>query len=178
MGTRAKIMRAGKDVTITAFSFMGGQALAAGMLGLDQAIYGERPKVEIVAEADLKGPVAAFEVFIEAPPLPKQKATKARAKLTLSPFQPVERDFAFLVDAAVEAEKLVRAARNADKALIAGARVFDVYAGKGVPDGKKSLAIAVTLQPMERTLTDAEIEAVSNKIVAAVAKATGATLRG
>jgi phenylalanyl-tRNA synthetase beta chain len=133
---------------------------------------------EIVAEADLKGPVAAFEVFLEAPPLPKQKATKARSKLTLSPFQPVERDFAFLVDAAVEAEKLVRAARNADKALIAGARVFDVYAGKGVPDGQKSLAIAVTLQPMERTLTDAEIEAVSNKIVAAVAKATGATLRG
>ncbi|HLG46775.1 MAG TPA: phenylalanine--tRNA ligase subunit beta [Reyranella sp.] len=133
---------------------------------------------EIVAEADLKGPVAAFEVFLEAPPLPKQKATKARSKLTLSPFQPVERDFAFLVDAAVEAEKLVRAARNADKALIAGARVFDVYAGKGVPDGQKSLAIAVTLQPMERTLTDAEIEAVSNKIVAAVSKATGATLRG
>jgi len=95
----------------------------------------------------------------------------------LSPFQPVERDFAFLVDAAVEAEKLVRAARNADKALVTAARVFDVYAGKGVPDGKKSLAIAVTLQPMERTLTDAEIEAVSNKIVAAVARATGATLR-
>ncbi|MBS0527037.1 MAG: phenylalanine--tRNA ligase subunit beta [Proteobacteria bacterium] len=133
---------------------------------------------EIVAEADLKGPVAAFEVFLEAPPLPKQKATKARSKLILSPFQPVERDFAFLVDAAVEADKLVRAARNADKALITAARVFDLYAGKGVPDGKKSLAIAVTLQPMERTLTDAEIEAVSNKIVAAVAKATGATLRG
>ena len=85
-------------------------------------------------------------------------------------FQPVERDFAFLVDAAVEAEKLVRAARNADKALIAGARVFDVYAGKGVPEGKKSLAIAVTLQPVERTLTDAEIEAVCNKIVAAVTR--------
>jgi phenylalanyl-tRNA synthetase beta chain len=133
---------------------------------------------EIVAQVDLKGPVAAFEVFIEAPPLPKAKATKARSKLTLSPFQPVERDFAFFVDAAVEAEKLVRAARNADKVLIAGARVFDLYAGKGVPDGQKSLAIAVTLQPMERTLTDAEIEVVSNKIVAAVAKATGATLRG
>ena len=62
--------------------------------------------------------------------------------------------------------------------VITAARVFDVYAGKGVPGGKKSLAIAVTLQPMERTLTDAEIEAVSNKIVAAVAKATGAVLRG
>jgi phenylalanyl-tRNA synthetase beta chain len=133
---------------------------------------------QILAGTDLTGPVAAFEVFLEAPPLPKTKATKARPKLVLSPFQPVERDFAFLVDAEVEADKLVRAARNADKALIAGARVFDVYAGKGVPGGKKSLAIAVTLQPMERTLTDAEIEAVSNKIVAQVTKATGAVLRG
>jgi phenylalanyl-tRNA synthetase beta chain len=133
---------------------------------------------EIVAEADLKGPVTAFEVFLDAPPLPKAKATKARPKLVLSPFQPVERDFAFLVDASVEAEKLVRAARNADKALITAARVFDVYAGKGVPEGQKSLAIAVTLQPMERTLTDAEIEAVCNKIVAQVTKVTGAVLRG
>jgi phenylalanyl-tRNA synthetase beta chain len=98
--------------------------------------------------------------------------------LALSPFQPVDRDFAFLVDAGVEADKIVRAARNADKQLISAARVFDVYAGKGVPEGRKSIAIAVTLQPVERTLTDAEIEAVSSKIVAAVSKATGATLRG
>ena len=133
---------------------------------------------EIVSAADLKGPVAAFEVFLDAPPLPKARSTKARPKLVLSTFQPVERDFAFMVDADVEAEKLVRAARSADRALITAARVFDVYAGKGVPEGKKSLAIAVTLQPMERTLTDAEIEAVSDKIVAAVVKATGAQLRG
>ncbi len=133
---------------------------------------------EIAAAADLKGPVAAFEVFLDAPPPPKAKATKARPKLVLSAFQPVERDFAFLVDATVEVEKIVRAARNADKALIAGARVFDLYAGKGVAEGKKSIAIAVTLQPVERTLTDAEIEAVSAKIVAQVAKATGAVLRG
>jgi phenylalanyl-tRNA synthetase beta chain len=132
----------------------------------------------IVADADLKGPVAAFEVFLDAPPLPKAKATKARPKLTVSAFQPVERDFAFLVDVAVEADKMVRAARNADRTLITAARVFDLYAGKGVPDGKKSLAIAVTLQPVERTLTDAEIEAVCDKIVAAVVKATGAALRG
>ncbi len=133
---------------------------------------------ELAADADFKGPVVAFEVFLDAPPPPKAKASKARPKLVLSAFQPVERDFAFLVDANVEAEKLVRAARNADKALITGARVFDVYAGKGVPEGKKSLAIAVTLQPMERTLTDAEIEAACNKIVAAVVKATAAVLRG
>ena len=133
---------------------------------------------EITTSAGLRGPVAAFEVFLDAPPLPKAKATKARPKLVLSPFQPVERDFAFLVDDSVEAEKIVRAARNADKALITGARVFDLYAGKGVAEGKKSIAIAVTLQPVERTLTDAEIEAVSAKIVAQVAKATGAVLRG
>ena len=133
---------------------------------------------EITTAAGLRGPVAAFEVFLDAPPLPKAKATKARPPLKLSPFQPVERDFAFLVDEGVEAEKLVRAARNADKALITGARVFDLYAGKGVAEGKKSLAIAVTLQPVERTLTDAEIEAVSAKIVAQVVKATGAVLRG
>jgi len=133
---------------------------------------------EITTSAGLRGPVAAFEVFLDAPPLPKARATKARPKLVLSPFQPVERDFAFLVDESVEAEKLVRAARNADKVLITGARVFDLYAGKGVAEGKKSIAIAVTLQPVERTLTDAEIEAVSAKIVAQVTKATGAVLRG
>jgi phenylalanyl-tRNA synthetase beta chain len=133
---------------------------------------------ELTAAADLKGPVAAFEVFLDAPPPPKARATKARPKLRLSAFQPVERDFAFLVDTDVDAEKLVRAARNSDKALITACRVFDVYAGKGVPEGKKSLAIAVTLQPVERTLTDAEIEAVSNKIVAQVTKVTGAQLRG
>ncbi|CAN5870639.1 phenylalanine--tRNA ligase subunit beta [soil metagenome] len=133
---------------------------------------------EIVAAADFKGPVVAFEVFLDAPPLPKVKATKARPKLVLSAFQPLERDFAFIVDADVDAEKLVRAARNADKALVTGCRVFDVYAGKGVPEGKKSLALGVTLQPVERTLTDAEIEAACAKIVAQVAKATGATLRG
>jgi len=117
-------------------------------------------------------------VFLDAPPLPKARATKARPPLKLSAFQPVERDFAFIVDADVEAERLVRAARNADKTLITAVRVFDVYAGKGVPGGKKSLAITVTLQPVERTLTDAEIEAASAKIVAQVAKATGAVLRG
>ena len=115
---------------------------------------------------------------LDAPPLPKARATKARPALTLSPFQPVERDFAFIVDADIDADRLVRAARNADKALIESVRVFDVYAGKGVPGGKKSLAMTVTLQPAERTLTDAEIEAVCSKIVAAAAKATGAVLRG
>jgi len=96
----------------------------------------------------------------------------------ISPFQPVTRDFAFVVDAEVPAEKLLRAAKGADKTLIAGVDLFDVYAGKGIDPGKKSLAIAVTLQPRDHTLTEAEIEAAAEKIVAQVGKATGGVLRG
>jgi phenylalanyl-tRNA synthetase beta chain len=96
----------------------------------------------------------------------------------LPAFQPLRRDFAFLADAGVSAEALLRAARNADKALVADAVLFDRYTGDKLPEGKVSLAIQVTLQPRERTLTDVEIEAAGQKIVAAVAKATGATLRG
>jgi phenylalanyl-tRNA synthetase beta chain len=90
---------------------------------------------------------------------------------------PVERDFAFVVDSKVAAQDVVKAARGADRQMIERVDVFDVYEGKGVPEGKKSLAIAVKLQPKERTLTDAEIEAVAQKIVTAVTKATGGTLR-
>ena len=126
----------------------------------------------------LKGPAAGFEVFLDRVPVPKAKGSKAKPHLTLSAFQPVIRDFAFLLDADVPAEKAARAARGADKALIADVQVFDAYQGKGIEEGKKSLALAVTLQPSERTLTDAELEAVSKKIVAAVEKATGGTLRG
>lgn len=126
---------------------------------------------------DLKGPAAAFEVFLDAIPLPRAGKQK-RPLLELSPFQPVSRDFAFLVDEEVPAEKLLRAARGADKALIAEVSLFDVYQGKGVEPGKKSLAIAVTLQPREATLTDQEIEAVAEKVVAQVSKATGGILRG
>jgi phenylalanyl-tRNA synthetase beta chain len=125
----------------------------------------------------LRGPAAAFEVFLDRVPMPRAKESKAKAPPALSAFQPVERDFAFVVGDDVPADKLLRAAKGADKALIAKVDLFDVYAGKGIEAGKKSLAIAVTLQPTDRTLTDAEIEAVAAKIVAAVAKATGGTLR-
>jgi phenylalanyl-tRNA synthetase beta chain len=131
----------------------------------------------VLRALDLKAPAVAFEVFLEAIPLPRAGRQK-RSLLELSPFQPVSRDFAFLVDEAVPAEKVLRAARGADKALIAEVAVFDVYQGKGVEPGKKSLAIAVTLQPREATLTDQEIEAVSAKVVAQVTAATGGTLRG
>jgi len=124
----------------------------------------------------VEGAVAGFEVFLDAVPEPRAKGT-ARPLLKLSPFQPVSRDFAFVVDAAVPAETLLRAARGVDRKLVSEVRLFDLYQGKGLPDGKKSLAISVTLQPTEATLTDAEIEGFSAKLVAAVEKATGGTLR-
>ncbi len=127
---------------------------------------------------DLRGAVAMFEVFLDAVPPQKAKPTKTRPALKLSPFQPLERDFAFLVDAGVAAEQLTRAARGADRQLVTGATVFDIYAGAGVPDGKKSVALSVVIQPLDKTPTDEEIEAISQKIVAQVAKQTGGVLRG
>jgi phenylalanyl-tRNA synthetase beta chain len=97
--------------------------------------------------------------------------------LNAAPFQPLERDFAFLVDAQVPADKLTKAAKSADKALITETKVFDLFQGGSLPEGKKSIAISVTIQPRERTLTDQEIEALSAKVVAAVNKATGGELR-
>ncbi|MBU6299357.1 MAG: phenylalanine--tRNA ligase subunit beta [Alphaproteobacteria bacterium] len=137
------------------------------------ATFGElHPKV--LAQFDLKGPACAFEVFLDAIPEPK---TKARPVFSPSPYQAVERDFAFVVDAEVTADDIVRAAKNAERILIEWVSVFDVYEGKGVPEGKKSVAIAIRLQPKDKTLTDAEIEQIGQKIVAAVAKSTGASLR-
>jgi phenylalanyl-tRNA synthetase beta chain len=91
---------------------------------------------------------------------------------------PVRRDFAFVVDEDVSAEKLIKAARGAEKSLISDVTLFDIYRGQGVGEGRKSLAIDVTLQPRERTLTEAEIDAVAARVCAAVEKATGGTLRG
>lgn len=126
---------------------------------------------------DLKGTLVAFEIVLDALPLPKHKPTKAKAALVLSELQPLSRDFAFVVGRDVPAGDLVKAAQNAERKLVTGVDVFDLYEGPGVPDGAKSVAIAVRLQPVERTLTDAEIEAVSARIVAEVSRKTGATLR-
>jgi phenylalanyl-tRNA synthetase beta chain len=125
-----------------------------------------------------EGPLVALEVILDRVPEPKARPTRAKPSLELSPFQPVERDFAFIVDRAVKAGDLVRAAQGADRKLITGVMVFDLYEGAGIDPDKKSIAIAVTLQPREKTLTDQEIEAVSAKIVAGVAKRTGGVLRG
>ncbi len=130
-----------------------------------------------IAALKVEGPLVAFEVILDKIPEPKAKATRAKPLLELSPFQPVERDFAFVVESSVKAADIVRAAQNVDKKLIVGVTVFDVYEGKGIDPGKKSIAIAVTMQPREKTMTDAEIDALGQKIVAEVAKRTGGVLR-
>ncbi|MGR3271402.1 phenylalanine--tRNA ligase subunit beta [Thalassococcus profundi] len=139
-------------------------------------IFGElHPKV--LREMDVKGPAVAFTLWPAEIPLPR-KTGAARPALTLNDLQPVERDFAFVVDAEVAALDLVNAAAGADKALIADVRVFDEFIGGSLGEGKKSLAITVRLQPVDKTLKEAEIEAVAARIVEKVTKATGGTLRG
>jgi phenylalanyl-tRNA synthetase beta chain len=128
----------------------------------------------VLAAMDVKGPLVAFELVLNNVPVSKAKSA-TRAALNISDLLAVSRDFAFVVEGGVEADKLVKAAKSADKALIADAAVFDVFKLDGE---KASYAVEVTLQPRDKTLTDQEIEAVSQKIVAAVTKATGATLRG
>ncbi|AVF03544.1 MULTISPECIES: phenylalanine--tRNA ligase subunit beta [Devosia] len=129
------------------------------------------------AELDIEGPVAAFEIDLDAIPEPRKKATRTKPALALSPFQPVSRDFAFVMDRGVTAAAILKAARGADKALIKDVGIFDVFEGSHVGEGKKSVAIEVTLQPRERTLTDEEIDKVSSAVVAAVTKTTGGELR-
>ncbi|MEM7399658.1 MAG: phenylalanine--tRNA ligase subunit beta [Pseudomonadota bacterium] len=131
---------------------------------------------DTLAALDADAPMAAFEIYLDNLPPSKRKST-AKAALDASDLQAVTRDFAFLVDADTDAGTLVRAASGADKKLISSVSVFDEFTGQGVPEGKKSLAIEVTLQPRDKTLTDEEIDAVAEKVVASVAKATGGTLR-
>jgi phenylalanyl-tRNA synthetase beta chain len=143
------------------------------------AVFGElHPRV--LAALDVRGPAVAFTVLPTALP-PARLRGATRPPLAVSDLQAVERDFAFVLDAGVEAEAVLRAARGADKALIADVAVFDVFAGPRAEAqmgaGRKSLAIAVRLQPTVTTLTEAEIEAVSARVVAAVERATGGSLR-
>ncbi|MGB1875967.1 MAG: phenylalanine--tRNA ligase subunit beta [Rhodospirillaceae bacterium] len=126
---------------------------------------------------DVDGPFVGFEVFLDRIPKPKRKSGPARSKFAPSSFQPVERDFAFLLSDDVPVDDMIRAVRGADKVLIAGVDLFDVYVGDKVEDGKKSVALSVKLEPTKATLTDKEIEDVSSRIVAAVEKAVGGQLR-
>ena len=126
---------------------------------------------------DVSGPLCGFEVFVDAVPEPKAKPTKTKPKLELSAFQAVKRDFAFVVDKVVEAGTLVRAALAADKKLITGVSVFDVFEGASLGAAKKSIAIEVSIQPVEKTLTDEDFEALAKRIVENVGKQTGGVLR-
>jgi phenylalanyl-tRNA synthetase beta chain len=130
----------------------------------------------ILAEMDVKGPLVAFEVNLSAIPGTKTRSS-TRAALKASDLMALKRDFAFVVDAAIEADKIVKAAKGADKQLVSDVVVFDRFAGGTLEAGKASLAIEVTIQPREKTLTEEEIEALSQKIVAQVHKATGGVLR-
>jgi phenylalanyl-tRNA synthetase beta chain len=131
---------------------------------------------DTLAALDVTGPVAAFEVFLEALPTPKKKGPR-KPSLEAADLLPVRRDFAFVLDAKVPAGDVVRAASGADKKLIAGVSVFDIFEGKSLGEGKKSLALEVVLQPKDKTLTDAEIEAIAQRIIADVQKATGGEIR-
>ncbi|GAB4528916.1 MAG: phenylalanine--tRNA ligase subunit beta [Roseibium sp.] len=141
------------------------------------AVFGEiHPRT--LRALDIHGPLVAFEIYLDALPQPKGKGGRSKGALNASDLMPVSRDFAFLVSRDVSAETVLRAARGADRTLIGEVTLFDVYQGQGVPDGQKSMAIDVVLQPRQKTLTDEEIDAVAKKIIANVEKATGGTLRG
>ncbi|MDB5460044.1 MAG: phenylalanyl-tRNA synthetase beta chain, partial [Caulobacteraceae bacterium] len=150
----------------------------SAQLRLGKAVLAEFGAVHpgVLKALDVEGPLYAFELWLEAVPEPKRKATKSRPAWRGSSLMPLSRDFAFLAPESMAAGDLVRAVQGADKALIATVRLFDVYQGAGVPEGFKSLAVEVLIQPADKTLTDVEIEALSARIVAAAEKA-GAKLR-
>ena len=141
------------------------------------ATFGEfHPKVLETLDAD--GPICGFEVYLDALSEPKARAVRTKPRLDLSPFQALKRDFAFVVDKSVMAGAILKAAQGADKKLISAANVFDIFEGASIGEGKKSIAIELTIQPQDKTLGDEELEALSKRIVEGVVKATGATLRG
>ena len=132
----------------------------------------------VVAAMDAEGPVAGFEVLLEDVPEPRRRTTVARSRLELSPYQAVRRDFAFAVDLTVPAETLLHAVAGVERELIVDVQLFDLYRDESLGRDKKSLAVAVTIQPRARTMTDDDLEALAARIVAAVEKRTGGTLRG
>jgi phenylalanyl-tRNA synthetase beta chain len=150
----------------------------AGTLRLGPKVFGAFGELHpaVIDALDARPPIAGFEVFVDE--VPEPRAGRLKPPLHLSVFQPIERDFAFVVDRELPAETLLRAARGVDRKLVAEIRLFDIYEGAGLAEGKKSLAITVVLQPQERTLTDAEIEGFSKRLITQVEKATGGRLRG
>lgn len=150
----------------------------SGVMRLGKNVLAEFGEIhpKILKALDIDGRVVAFEVFLENIPQPKKKALKARAALTLPELNPVTRDFAFLASTDLATANLIKAVKGADKSMITDVSLFDVYTGQGVPEGQVSLALEVTLQPKDATLTDKDIEVISDKVIAAAKKA-GAELR-
>ena len=132
----------------------------------------------ILDAMDVAGPVVGFEINTGNVPAPRAKATKTKPALNASELQPVDRDFAFVVSQDVTANTIISAAKKADKALITEVAIFDIFEGDAIGTGNKSVAFSVRLQPRDKTLKDAEIDAVAQKVIAAVEKATGGKLRG
>lgn len=151
----------------------------SGVLRLGKNVIAQFGQIHpaILENMGIKQEVVGFEVFLQNIPEPRKKGT-AKPLLDLSPFQPVKKDFAFIVKNDVSADDLIRAAIAADKKLIADAEVFDVYAGKGIEDGHKSLALCVTLQPIDATLNDEQIDEVMKNVISDVAQKCGGVLRG
>ncbi len=127
---------------------------------------------------DVVGPLCGFEILLEAVPEPRRKATRSKGALHLSALQAVKRDFAFVVGKDVQAATVLRAAKGADKKMISDVQIFDVFEGESLGTGNKSLAIEVTLQPTDKSLTDEDIDAIASKVVENVSKSTGGVLRG
>jgi phenylalanyl-tRNA synthetase beta chain len=132
----------------------------------------------VLQALDAEGPHVAMEIILDALPPAKARATKIRPPLDLPSLMPLERDFAFIVDRDVRAADMIKAAQAADRALVTDVSVFDVYEGQGIGEGKKSIALSVTVQPRDKTMTDPEIEALSQKIITNVVQKTNAVLRG
>ena len=135
------------------------------------------PHPRVLDALDVTGPLSVFEIVLDALPVPKPRPTRVKPDLAISDLMPVSRDFAFVVDRGVRAADLLKAAAGADRALVTDVSIFDVYEGPELGEGRKSVAVAVTIQPREKTMTDAEIESIASRIVAEVGKKTGATLR-
>jgi phenylalanyl-tRNA synthetase beta chain len=140
------------------------------------AYFGEIHPVVLKA-MDIKGRVVAFEVYPDAVPLPRATGSKSKKKLDLWPLQSVDKDLAFIVDKDVPAVNIAVAAKNADKDYIADVRVFDLYEGSSLPEGKKSIALGLTFQPKEKTFTDQQIEGLMKKVILEVGRKTDAVLR-
>ena len=132
----------------------------------------------VLEELDIDVPVVGAEILLENIPEPRRKEGATKPLLQMSQFQAVKRDFAFILDEGVEVENIIRAAKSSEKQMITDVNIFDVYQGKGVDEGKKSVAFSVTLQPYDRTLTDLEIEGLSQKIINTIQQKTGGVLRG